>query len=110
MLIHGIYYAIAGIWPLLHLKSFLLVTGSKRDLWLVKQVGLLAFAAAIVMFVGYNSSIDNVLYVHVIAFPITFLIVDVYYSLKGIISNVYLVDAMIQLALIIAYSTIIILK
>lgn len=37
----GAYYVCTGLWPLLHMSSFLKVTGPKTDLWLVQTVGVL---------------------------------------------------------------------
>ena len=38
----GGYYAITGVWPLVHMRSFEAVTGPKQDHWLVHTVaGLL---------------------------------------------------------------------
>ncbi|MBV8580277.1 MAG: hypothetical protein JOZ86_06540, partial [Candidatus Eremiobacteraeota bacterium] len=36
------YYLATGLWPLLDMRSFELVTGRKTDRWLVKMVGALA--------------------------------------------------------------------
>ena len=33
LLIQGVYYALTGIWPVVHIGSFMKVTGPKRDLW-----------------------------------------------------------------------------
>lgn len=38
------YYLMTGAWPLVHMRSFLFITGPKRDLWLVRTVGLLVGA------------------------------------------------------------------
>ena len=40
-MIQGAYFLATGIWPLLHLASFMRVTGPKTDRWLVKTVGAL---------------------------------------------------------------------
>ncbi|MEM5786496.1 MAG: hypothetical protein AAGU11_04200, partial [Syntrophobacteraceae bacterium] len=40
-IVQGLYYIPTGIWPLLHMSSFLKITGPKTDLWLVNTVGLL---------------------------------------------------------------------
>ena len=37
----GVYFFLTGVWPVVHLPSFIAVTGPKRDLWLVRTVGLL---------------------------------------------------------------------
>jgi hypothetical protein len=36
-----VFYLVSGLWPLVHLQSFLTVTGPKTDLWLVKTLGVL---------------------------------------------------------------------
>ena len=38
-LAQGVYYAVFGAWPLLHLRSFETVTGPKLEEWLTKGVG-----------------------------------------------------------------------
>ncbi|WP_437802577.1 hypothetical protein [Sorangium sp. So ce693] len=37
----GLFYVIAGIWPLVNLRTFEAVTGPKSDRWLAKTTGLL---------------------------------------------------------------------
>src|SRR5262249_51641109 len=39
--VQGLYYVLAGVWPLLNMHSFLAVTGPKTDLWLVNTVAVL---------------------------------------------------------------------
>ena len=41
LLAEGVYFFLTGLWPVVHLPSFIAVTGPKRDLWLVRTVGLL---------------------------------------------------------------------
>src|SRR5438874_8318552 len=40
-LAQGAYYVVSGVWPLLNMDSFEMVTGPKMDRWLVRTVGLL---------------------------------------------------------------------
>ena len=47
--LQGGYYLITGLWPLIHIPSFLWLTGPKTDLWLVKTVGLLAAVIGMVI-------------------------------------------------------------
>ncbi|MDX2152697.1 MAG: hypothetical protein SFV54_18290 [Bryobacteraceae bacterium] len=37
--LQGTVYVLTGLWPLVHMPSFLAVTGPKTDLWLVNTVG-----------------------------------------------------------------------
>jgi hypothetical protein len=39
--LQGAYFVLTGLWSLLHIRSFVWVTGPKTDLWLVKTVGVL---------------------------------------------------------------------
>ncbi|HEX2022926.1 MAG TPA: hypothetical protein VHH36_09430, partial [Candidatus Thermoplasmatota archaeon] len=45
----GAYFAATGAWPLLHMPSFLAVTGPKTDLWLVDTVGALVLVVGAVL-------------------------------------------------------------
>lgn len=45
--LQGAYYVATGAWSLAHYPSFELVSGSKRDRWLVQSVGLLTVATGI---------------------------------------------------------------
>ncbi len=49
--LQGIYYVATGLWPILNMRSFEMVTGPKRDKWLVKTVGALITAIGIYAFV-----------------------------------------------------------
>lgn len=50
-IVQTLYYVITGFWPVLHLASFLSVTGDKTDLWLVRSFGLIV--AVIGLAIGY---------------------------------------------------------
>ena len=39
------YFVVTGVWPIVHMRSFLAVTGPKTDLWLVKTIGVLVTVA-----------------------------------------------------------------
>jgi hypothetical protein len=97
----GIYFVLTGIWPLLHIKSFILVTGPKTDIWLVKTVGALVTASGFVLlFSSWRNEIT--LTVALLAFgqALALLMIDLIYSVKKIISKIYLVDAALQVAFV----------
>lgn len=100
----GIYYVVGGIWPLLSIGTFQLVTGRKRDLWLVKTVGLLLTAIGAVLISaarGKRASPEIVLLGAASAGVIGG--VDVVYYRKGILRWIYLVDALIEIAFAIGW-------
>ncbi|MFN8122435.1 MAG: hypothetical protein U0237_08405 [Thermoleophilia bacterium] len=37
--VQGWYLLVTGVWPLIHMRSFVALTGPKRDLWLVRSTG-----------------------------------------------------------------------
>jgi hypothetical protein len=101
LLVQGIYYLISGLWPILHIHSFMKVTGPKRDLWLVKTVGAIITAIAIALLFGYvNNELTSAIKLMSILSAAAFAFVDFYYPLKGVISKIYMVDGLIQILLI----------
>jgi hypothetical protein len=45
----GAYYLATGLWPIVHYRSFELLSGHKRERWLVRTVGLLAAAIGLTL-------------------------------------------------------------
>jgi|SRR5687768_6982856 len=102
--IQGIYYLLTGVWPLVHMSSFVMVTGPKTDVWLVKMVGLLAACIGIcLVFSILKKQFPPLLFVLAITSAVAFLAVDSFYAFSGMISEVYLGDAVFQLAIVLAY-------
>lgn len=100
----GAYYVLTGAWPLVHMRSFLAVTGPKRDLWLVNMVGALAAAIGLALLAGAaEAGVSGTLLVLAIASAAAFLAVDVVYVVRGVIRKVYLCDGAVQFVLIAAW-------
>jgi hypothetical protein len=94
------YYAAAGAWPLLHMRSFEAVTGAKTDRWLVKTVGALALAnGAALAFGARRAAIPAETVALAACSAVAFSAIDVVYVTRGRIAPVYLGDAAIELAL-----------
>ncbi|SHL25073.1 hypothetical protein SAMN05444407_10372 [Chryseobacterium contaminans] len=45
-----LYYFATSLWPLVHIKSFLIITGDKTDIWLVKTVSILLLPYCLLLF------------------------------------------------------------
>jgi hypothetical protein len=102
--VQALLYIATGLWPVLHMKSFLAVTGPKTDLWLVESFGLLvaAFGAAL----GHGAifrRLNRELELAAFAVASTLAFIDVYYVYRGVISKTYLLDGGAELALAIAW-------
>jgi hypothetical protein len=98
-MLQGIYYLATGLWPVIHIKSFMDVSGYKTDIWLVKMVGLLTVAIAVTILLNYRKEKRITTQLGVLS-ALAYVIIDVYYSLAGVISKIYLADAAIEIIII----------
>ena len=100
-LVQGIYFFITGIWPILSIQTFLLVTGPKTDIWLVKTVGIvLATIGATLVFAQLNAQVNSPVIFLAIGSALSLTVVEVIYVAKRVISPIYLGDALVELVLI----------
>jgi hypothetical protein len=98
--IQGAFYLATGIWPLVDIVSFQLVTGPKTDLWLVKTVGVLVAVVGAVLFVaGRRRRVTGEIALLAIGSALGLTAIDLVYSLSGRISAVYLADAVVEIGL-----------
>ena len=101
------YYVATGLWPLVHLPSFEVVTGPKTDDWLVHMVGLLA--AMIGAALGVAAVHDRVRAPEIVVLAagaaLAFAGIDLWYVLNDRIAPIYLTDASIELALLIGLAS-----
>jgi hypothetical protein len=101
-LLQSIYYSFTGIWPLLHIESFIWVTGPKYDIWLVKTVGILILVTGFTLFVAArNKRISFEIMLLAVGNALGLTAVDVYYAGIDRISNIYLLDALAEIILVI---------
>lgn len=105
-LIQGLFYFATGVWPILHMRSFLAVTGPKTDLWLVKTVGaMIAVVGAVMFWAGLEGAVTPQIVGLAVASAASLTIVDVNYVSKGTIDKIYLLDAAVETVLIVAWLT-----
>lgn len=95
--LHGGYYLVTGLWPLLSMRTFEFVTGRKTDRWLVRMVGLLAAVIGLAILRDRDRPVDRVLPV---GSALAFTAIDVVYSANGTIRPIYLGDAAVEAVLI----------
>ncbi len=104
-LFQGIYYLLTGLWPLFSIRTFQRVTGPKIDLWLVKTVGVLvAVIAAVLVLAGFRPAVSLEMLVLGGGSAAALAGIDIYYSSKGTISPIYLVDAVVEITLVAAWA------
>lgn len=96
----GAYFLTTGIWPLVHMQSFEAVTGPKTDKWLVKTVGLcIASIGGALLCAAARDRVTPEIRNLAITSALSLAGIDIWYSLTGRISKVYLADAVPELAL-----------
>lgn len=103
-LAQGAFYFVTGMWPLLHLRGFLLVTGPKTDLWLVQTVGaLLAVFGAVLFVAGRRNRVTSEWRLLAAGFALTLAAIDIVFVARDVISPIYLADAAVEVPIAIAW-------
>jgi uncharacterized membrane protein YGL010W len=98
------YILVTALWPLIDIRSFMIVTGPKTDLWLVKTVASLLIVISCAMIAHLQTSgYSRPLFVLGVATAFSLLCIDIYYSLNDIISDVYLIDGAAELLFVIGW-------
>ena len=98
----SIYYGITGAWPVVHMPSFEAITGPKTDDWLVHMVGLLTVAIAVAIWprtAGVATSIRTL----AVSAAASYTVIDVVYTVVGVISPIYLLDAVVEIGIIVGH-------
>lgn len=100
----GGFYLLTGVWPLMHLPSFLAVTGPKVDQWLVQTVGaLLATFGAVLILAAARQRLTPEWRLLAVGFAIVLAAVDVVFVTREVIPPIYLLDALAEAALVLGW-------
>ena len=103
-LAEGVYYVLTGLWSLVSIRTFQMVTGPKVDTWLVKTVGVLvAVIGAVLMVAGLRRTGGPEVPLLGVGSAIGLTAIDTIYVAKRRIWPVYLLDALAELALVAAW-------
>lgn len=108
--VQGIYYLLTGVWPLVSIETFQMVTGRKTDHlmtgreadhWLVMTVGVLVAAIGLALLVAaVRRSRPLEIAVLAIASAVGLTGIDVIYVARETIPPIYLADAAAEVILI----------
>ena len=102
--VQGLYFVATGVWPLVHMESFLAVTGPKTDLWLVNTVGVLVLAVGLVLLLAaWRRQATAEVFLLAVGSALALTGIDVVYTLRGVIPPVYLVDAVAEVVLVLGW-------
>ena len=105
LLFQGFFYLISGIWPIVHVDSFMSITGPKIDVWLVQTVGALLLIFGLGFLIESRKAMIS-LSVAVMAMgaALALSIVDIYFVANEVIWEVYLLDAAVEIALLLNWA------
>lgn len=100
----GGFYLITGIWPLVSARTFEKITGPKYDFWLVKTVGtLVSVIGGVMVIAGLRKRITPEVSLLAVGSAAGLTAVDIVYVSKNRISPVYLLDAVVELVLMVMW-------
>lgn len=100
-LLQGFYFAATGIWPLLSIDTFQMVTGPKTDLWLVQTVGaLIAVVGGVLLVAAWRRSAPLEVVLLALGSAAALGAVDVVFVVRQVIAPIYLLDAVAEALLV----------
>ena len=98
--VQGLYYLATGVWPLVSMDTFLMVTGPKTDLWLVDTVGVLVGVIGLVLLLAAaRRHVTAEVVVLALGSALALTGIDVIFTSLGVITRVYLRDAVAEVVL-----------
>lgn len=103
----GLYILVTALWGLLHIESFMTVTGPKTDVWLVKTVSavLIPIGTTLLLYRFVTVDIRPAILLGSLT-ALALIPIDFYYSLNQIISHIYMLDGILQLAFLFLWAMI----
>jgi hypothetical protein len=113
--LQGAYYLVTGVWPLVSIRTFKMVTGERgkgdnyvtgldADHWLVMTAGVLitSIGLALLMAAWRKTHVPEMALLAIGA-AVGLTAIDVIYTSRGVIPPIYLLDAALEVPLIVAW-------
>jgi hypothetical protein len=102
--IQGLYSLVTAVWPIVHIRSFIAVTGPKTDIWLVETVAVLILAIAVLLLVHLRYLLPILpVALMAITMSVGLLVIDFYYPSVYRISKIYMVDGILQMIFLVTW-------
>lgn len=102
LFLQGLYYTLTAFWPLVHIESFMKVTGHNKMDWLVYTVALMILSSGLVfLYTGMgDSSVPAEVVILSVLNGLSLAYIDIYFSFKKVIRKIYLADAFVEIMII----------
>jgi hypothetical protein len=100
------YFVLTGVWPIVHVTSFMAVTGPKHDVWLVRALGALIMAVGVAIAAGAvrgGAGPSPELLTLAVGSSVALGAVDVIFVARRTIARIYLADAVAEAVLMAAW-------
>ena len=99
--VQGLYTLVTGLWGLIDIDSFMMVTGPKTDIWLVKTVSAILAAAALAL-LSFAGAKKPLIQAGVLGLSLAFAVafIDFYYTATDVIRWVYAIDGVVEVVFI----------
>jgi hypothetical protein len=95
--VQAVYYVVSGLWPIIHLRSFMAVTGPKQDTWLVKTFGAFIVGIGAVLLSARGAGERRLASRLAVTSAVTLAAAEAWYVGRRRISPMYLADAVLEL-------------
>jgi len=103
--LQGFYFFFAGLWPLVHMKSFEMITGPKTDIWLVRTVGVLVTViGGVLILFGFRRKVFLEIRVLAMGSALGLAGIEIFHVLAGQISKIYLLDTLMEVIFVILWT------
>lgn len=99
----GSYTLLTAVWPIVHIKSFMDVSGYKTDIWLVKTVGILLAAIAVCLLLSISSKQNFPVAVLGLFTAAGMAYVDFFYALNDTIPDIYMADGAVEILFVLVW-------
>ena len=102
---HAAFFVATGLWPVLSIRTFELVTGPKADKWLVKTVGTLIAIAGVVSLASARRrtlSPEIIALLNGVSGALGY--ISFHYARRGRISRIYYLDTVTESMLLAAWA------
>ncbi len=112
--VQGLYYFVTGVWPLVSIETFQMVTGRKTDHlvtgreadhWLVMTVGVLITCIALALLIAaWRRHCSPEVAILAVTSALGLTCIDVIYVARQVILPIYLADAALEVLIIAAWT------
>jgi hypothetical protein len=107
LLIQGVYTTLTALWGLIDIHSFMVVTGPKTDIWLVKTVSAILVCVGLTLLTNLRSG-ENLAprAMLSVSSAVALSCIDFYYAEAGIIRRIYELDGIMQLLFLLTWGVV----